>query len=74
MRQLKYIGDSGAAQWYYESPMFFPQASSGLALVYNSIAGGDSRSILGRAGMQNVTGRKRHEFGHVGDQPCAAVV
>jgi branched-chain amino acid transport system substrate-binding protein len=38
-KRVPVIGSELAGQWFYESPMFFPQASSGLALVYNSIAG-----------------------------------
>jgi len=38
-KRVPVIGSELAGQWFYESPMFFPQASTGLALVYNSVAG-----------------------------------
>jgi branched-chain amino acid transport system substrate-binding protein len=38
-KRVPVVGSELAGQWFYESPMFFPQASSGLALVYNSVAG-----------------------------------
>jgi branched-chain amino acid transport system substrate-binding protein len=38
-KRVPVIGSELGGQWFYESPMFFPQASSGLALVYNSVAG-----------------------------------
>jgi branched-chain amino acid transport system substrate-binding protein len=38
-KRVPVIGSELAGQWFYESPMFFPQGSTGLALVYNSVAG-----------------------------------
>lgn len=38
-KRVPVVGSELGGQWFYESPMFFPQASSGLALVYNSVAG-----------------------------------
>jgi branched-chain amino acid transport system substrate-binding protein len=32
-KRVPVIGDSGAAQWYYESPMFFPQFTTGRPYV-----------------------------------------
>jgi branched-chain amino acid transport system substrate-binding protein len=38
-KRVPVIGSELGGQWFYESPMFFPQTSSGLALMYNNIAG-----------------------------------
>jgi branched-chain amino acid transport system substrate-binding protein len=39
------IGDSGAAQWYYESPMFFPQFTTGRPYVEAMIRAAAAETI-----------------------------
>src|SRR3954452_7450298 len=38
-KRVPVIGSELGGQWFYTSPMFFPQTSSGLALTYVNIAG-----------------------------------
>src|SRR5581483_11624771 len=38
-KRIPVVGGDTAAEWYYESPMHFPQASSGRALLLGLIAG-----------------------------------
>jgi branched-chain amino acid transport system substrate-binding protein len=38
-KRVPVIGSELGGQWFYDSPMFFPQTSSGLALTYVNIAG-----------------------------------
>ena len=38
-KRVPVIGSDTGSSWFYESPMYFPQASSGDALVYGLLAG-----------------------------------
>jgi len=38
-KRVPVVGSELGGQWFYTSPMFFPQTSSGLALTYVNIAG-----------------------------------
>jgi len=59
-KRVPVIGSELAGQWFYESPMFFPQASSGLALVYNSIAGVAAHVVpQGKTKWPSSTARRR---------------
>jgi len=44
-KRVPVIGDSGAAQWYYESPMFFPQFTTGSPYVKAMIRAAAAETI-----------------------------
>jgi len=44
-KRVPVIGDSGAAQWYYESPMFFPQFTTGRPYVEAMIRAAAAETI-----------------------------
>jgi branched-chain amino acid transport system substrate-binding protein len=44
-KRVPVIGDSGAAQWYYESPMFFPQFTTGRPYVRAMIRAAAAETI-----------------------------
>lgn len=44
-KRVPVIGDSGAAQWYYESPMFFPQFTTGQPYVRAMIRAAAAETI-----------------------------
>ena len=44
-KRIPSIGSEAASQWYYESPMYFPQASSSYAVIYTGLAAAANQTM-----------------------------